>query len=490
MRGWQGGTSAPFPLFLEQWSRSLLIYLPVNRITCVVHESKRNMIAQVETSPAMVDAVASPITRSQHTKPATEDPNMGLFEQNVGNIKHAAEPEDGDTALDFDDLPPFPSDVPVAPLLRISLQKLLVGDQEEVDRLWDASCHLGFFYLDMRGGRSRDPQGLQSPEREELTENIWASESPEPAKPNSSVKKQEEEANVDGDQLLKDADALFNIGEKVFELPVEEKLQYDFADQGSYYGYKGLGAGVIDSQGTKDSNEFYNVSKDDILGISERLPAPEILHSSRDLLESFMRNSHAIVILILRLLNARLDLPPEKLASLHRLAAPSGDQVRWVCAPPQPQTDSKAALGEHTDFGSVTVLFNRLGGLQVYPAHTNDWRYVKPLHGHAVVNLGDAMVKFTAGVLRSNIHRVVSPPGEQAGSTRMSLVYFARPEDDVILKALEGSKLIDSHIGETVRFKGEEEITSKEWIKRRALGRRSGGDWANAGGTEGQRTGD
>ena len=37
------------------------------------------------------------------------------------------------------------------------------------------------------------------------------------------------------------------------------------------------------------------------------------------------------------------------------------------------------------------------------------------LAGHAIVNLGDAMVNFTNGLLRSNIHRVVSPPGEQAG---------------------------------------------------------------------------
>ncbi|KAJ9645768.1 hypothetical protein H2199_002808 [Coniosporium tulheliwenetii] len=180
-----------------------------------------------------------------------------------------------------------------------------------------------------------------------------------------------------------------------------------------------------------------------------------------------MRRSHAVVSLVLRILNARLGLPPGHLESLHRLDAPSGDQVRFVKAPPQPPKDRRTALGEHTDFGSVTVLFNRLGGLQVrLPSHikpitpaspapdanTNgavngsvevngaeeNWAYVRPLPGHAIVNLGDAMVKFTAGVLRSNIHRVVNPPGEQAESTRYSLVYFARPEDEVVLRALRG----------------------------------------------------
>jgi len=125
--------------------------------------------------------------------------------------------------------------------------------------------------------------------------------------------------------------------------------------------------------------------------------------------------------------------------------------VRWVRSPPKPQpvTAQTKALGEHTDFGSLTVLFNRLGGLQILPSNPDTsaddggWCYVKPLRGHCVCNLGDAMVKFTAGVLRSNIHRVVDPPGEQGGRTRMSLVYFARPEDQVFLQTLEGSSVID-----------------------------------------------
>jgi len=68
------------------------------------------------------------------------------------------------------------------------------------------------------------------------------------------------------------------------------------------------------------------------------------------------------------------------------------------------------------------------------------------------------MVKFTAGVLRSNIHRVVNPPGAQADETRMSLVYFARPEDAVILQTLEGSDIIDERrkrqVGSTSRIRG------------------------------------
>ena len=189
---------------------------------------------------------------------------------------------------------------------------------------------------------------------------------------------------------------------------------------------------------------------------------------------------------------------------MHALQRRSGDHVRFVRAPPQPAADRRTALGAHSDFGSVTVLMNRLGGLQVrlpvgigtgggcgaHPlcereASGERWAYVRPLAGHAVVNLGDAMVIFSRGVLRSNVHRVVSPPGAQADVERYSLVYFGRPADDVVLRPLKESAVV------AARCKGEEngdEVSAKDWILRRALYRRNGAKWEDSKGTEDMRT--
>ncbi|OQO06912.1 hypothetical protein B0A48_07478 [Cryoendolithus antarcticus] len=415
------------------------------------------VMSQTSTSQLGASAIAPPALPHQTLPPA---PALHHLEQDDPK-------EDHNEDLAYPNLPPFPSDIPTAPLLRISLSKLLSNDLTEITNLWNASRDLGFFYLDLR--------------------------SPAPSTTKRDSAHEPSECDIDGSALLSSAEKLFSLGEKLFQLPTEEKLKYDFKDQGSYFGYKGIGAGVVDAQGTKDRNEFYNVSKDDILGISEPLPAPELLSSedARDLLRVFMEGSHAIVTFILRLLNDKLGLPEGKLQALHRLHEVSGDQVRWVSAPPQPQNDQQKALGEHTDFGSITLLHNRLGGLQVLPPSSPstpkpEWTYVLPLRHHIIVNLGDALVKLTAGVLRSNIHRVVSPPGEQGKETRMSLVYFARPEDEVVLKRLEGSKVIDQKATESGEEDGEW-ITAKEWILRRALGRRAGGDWKASAGTEGER---
>ncbi|KAI7298725.1 Clavaminate synthase-like protein [Hortaea werneckii] len=384
-------------------------------------------------------------------------------------LHHLKKDDDDDDEHAFDDLPPFPKNVPTAPLLRLNLNRLLQGDGQETERLWNACRDIGFFYLDLRDGQARKGDSFQEEDDDD-----------------KAVATQ-----FDGNGLLEGSADLFDLGEKVFMLPTEEKQQYDFKDRGSYFGYKGLGAGVIDSKGTKDRNEFYNVSKDDLLGIGESLPAPHVLKQagSRKLLESYMRRSHAVVSLILSLLNDKLGLPTSTLENLHRLDAVSGDQVRWVRSPPQVMDDTQMSLGEHTDFGSITILFNRLGGLQVLPPGSEEWCYVKPLKGHCIVNLGDAMVKFTAGVLRSNIHRVVSPPHGQEHMTRMSLVYFARPEDDVVLKALEASEMVKTkRMDQRREGRDDEEITAKDWVLRRALGRRVGGDYATSGGTEAGRS--
>ena len=221
------------------------------------------------------------------------------------------------------------------------------------------------------------------------------------------------------------------------------------------------------------------------MGNCPSLPAPPILGESRDLQRAFILTAHSIVTLLIGHLEQHLHLPRNTITSTHRLAATSGDQIRFIKAPPQPLDDRRTALGEHTDFGSITVLFNRLGGLQILPPGQGaQWCYVQPLPGHAIVNLGDALVKFTNGLLRSNIHRVISPPGLQADFTRYSLVYFARPEDNVVLKRLEGSDIIPP----LAEGEQEEEINAKDWIIRRAISKRVGNfkeeDWEKIQGTE------
>jgi hypothetical protein len=125
----------------------------------------------------------------------------------------------------FPNIPTFPNTVPTAPLLRISLSKLLRHDEEEEQRFWNACCDLGFFYLDLRTGGELNgtASGNGRTNRDSGNGNGIADGSADAA--------------IDGESLLNDAEALFKASEEFFDLPVEEKQKYDFADRGSYFGF-------------------------------------------------------------------------------------------------------------------------------------------------------------------------------------------------------------------------------------------------------------
>lgn len=189
--------------------------------------------------------------------------------------------------------------------------------------------------------------------------------------------------------------------------------------------------------------------------------------SNFNLVKSYIQHCRAAIDLMLTHLEVHLRLPVGTLANLHRITSRSGDHVRFNQHAVQPFTEEAAKLGEHTDFGTLTILFNWLGGLQIRVPETEEWIYVKPVPGSPVVNLGDAMVKFTAGILRSNIHRVCPPPAPQDGLVRNSLVYFSRPEDEVVFKRLKGGLIDEQPV--TEGDEGEE-MTAQEWTWRRSVG--------------------
>lgn len=93
----------------------------------------------------------------------------------------------------------------------------------------------------------------------------------------------------------------------------------------------------------------------------------------------------------------------------------------------------------HPDNGSATVLFNIAGGLQVL-GDTDGWCYVRPEPGHAVISLGDSMVQWTGGALRSNMHRVVPAPGAQSECPRFSIAYVLKLPYACRMERLKGER--------------------------------------------------
>ncbi|KAF5717777.1 gibberellin 20-oxidase [Fusarium mundagurra] len=72
--------------------------------------------------------------------------------------------------------------------------------------------------------------------------------------------------------------------------------------------------------------------------------------------------------------------------------------------------------GAHSDYGSITLLFqDARGGLQV-KSPTGQFVDATPIEGTVVVNAGDLLARWSNDTIKSTIHRVVEPPQKQAGS--------------------------------------------------------------------------
>ncbi|XP_019622289.1 PREDICTED: gibberellin 2-beta-dioxygenase 8-like [Branchiostoma belcheri] len=125
--------------------------------------------------------------------------------------------------------------------------------------------------------------------------------------------------------------------------------------------------------------------------------------------------------------------------------------------PPVPEHVSEGQLrcGEHTDFGTITLLFqDEVPGLEVLNRHG---RYIPapPLPNTVVVNIGDLMQRWTADGIVSNKHRVVLPDTEALRKvSRRSLAFFVNPNDDAVITCLDDSgKYEPVNAGEYVKGK-------------------------------------
>ena len=99
---------------------------------------------------------------------------------------------------------------------------------------------------------------------------------------------------------------------------------------------------------------------------------------------------------------------------------------------------SQLRPGAHSDYGVLTILRtdDAPGGLQV---RTRDgrWSGVPHIPSSFVINIGDAMMRWTNDRWISTRHRVVNPPVNPGQPTRrQSIAYFHNPGRDTVLECL------------------------------------------------------
>ncbi|MFC9982186.1 isopenicillin N synthase family dioxygenase [Gordonia sp. NPDC127522] len=123
-------------------------------------------------------------------------------------------------------------------------------------------------------------------------------------------------------------------------------------------------------------------------------------------------------------------------------------------------------MGAHTDFGILTVLWaDQVPGLQVLD-HEGRWHDVAPADGALLVNLGDAMARWTNDRWRSTVHRVDPPVVDGRILRRRSAAFFFDGNADAVIETLPGCARTDRP--------GYPPITVAENIDAKLAGMKSG----------------
>jgi isopenicillin N synthase-like dioxygenase len=108
-------------------------------------------------------------------------------------------------------------------------------------------------------------------------------------------------------------------------------------------------------------------------------------------------------------------------------------------------TSSLRGMGEHTDFGIVTVLWaDPLPGLQILD-DDGVWHDVLPMPGALLINLGDLTARWTNDRWRSTMHRVMPPVLGGQTVRRRSAAYFHDGNVDAVVATLDNCRDADGN---------------------------------------------
>ncbi|EDU42854.1 thymine dioxygenase [Pyrenophora tritici-repentis] len=101
--------------------------------------------------------------------------------------------------------------------------------------------------------------------------------------------------------------------------------------------------------------------------------------------------------------------------------------------------------GEHSDYGSITLLFqDARGGLQVR-SPKGTFVDATPIEGTIVINAGDLLARWSNDTIKSTKHRVMEPPPKPEDADkdeyppRYSIAYFCNPNADRKIEAIPGT---------------------------------------------------
>ncbi|KAF4876510.1 2-oxoglutarate-dependent dioxygenase gloE [Colletotrichum siamense] len=209
--------------------------------------------------------------------------------------------------------------------------------------------------------------------------------------------------------MLKNYESAGRIMKQWFNQPLEEKLRTETISDAHGYKPPGVQSGV--NENTRDGFEALRISRVHLLNHSH---LPGVVAENFDLFKTFQLSAHFVLKTLLTRLSDAVGLEgKERFEEYHPDDIASKSTLFFLHHPP---------------------------GLQVVSPTTNDWEYVAPKPGHAIINVADTLRFMSKRRFRSAMHRVL-PHGNKMSQDRYSTAYFLRAGDSVVFQGINGQSV-------------------------------------------------
>jgi isopenicillin N synthase-like dioxygenase len=253
---------------------------------------------------------------------------------------------------------------------------------------------------------------------------------------------------VRGHRVARDLmDATYMAAKYFFALPLEHKKAIAVHARSAHRGYVPM-AQTVQAGRRADLKESFNfaypftpehpamASGHELIGLNQ-WPADEAVW--RSVLERYYDAVFELGQQLLGAFALALDLPRDHFRSRYRHPLV---RARLLHYPSQPGDTDKNQFGaaEHTDYGTITILWqDAVGGLEV-KNRDGDWIQAPPLDDTFVINIGDMLELWSNDLFASTPHRVINTSGRE----RYSIAVFYDPDHDVRVECLPNCSSADN----------------------------------------------
>jgi isopenicillin N synthase-like dioxygenase len=231
-----------------------------------------------------------------------------------------------------------------------------------------------------------------------------------------------------------DVTSILNYSRRFFSLPTEKKDKIKYSSTESNVGYQGMIESL--TPGTPvDLKEAFNwceYRKDNVWYDEEQ----------KKICLEWNKKLNRLTNTILILIEKALNLSPFLLVEKHIRSKSTTSRILHYPIWNNPIEKNQMRGGEHTDYGTITLLFtDGKPGLQIKPRESDAWISAPHIPETCIVNVGDLLQRWTNDLYVSTPHRVIN---SNLNTSRYSFPYFVHPNDDVQVDSLVGEQKYQS----------------------------------------------